>query len=255
MNRTVPCDHYRFLPPLARTRITELRDQVGCEPEVTRLDNGYRVSLTSTRVTLTMDWRRTARARTVWSYNSTLSVDGRRVPVVKNAYQFALLWNDPDLRARPDGEVDLLELSGLFHAELPALGEPPEAIPPVVEFYYRMERSGAAGCDRTTELGFNDGEWQILSTITTEGGRKVEFYIGFRPDDQGRYTADGGSAILAINGRDCTHLAEDLDLSSIGVAWPTADTQPELPVGKPRHETSAARQNSVQVRRATVIRT
>ena len=83
MHELVPVEQQQFMPALARKRVSVLRERTGTEPEVLRLDNGYRIRLASPRVLLTMDWRRTRSART-WSYNSALLVDSEYVEIARD---------------------------------------------------------------------------------------------------------------------------------------------------------------------------
>ena len=120
MHGLIPVEQQQFMPALARKRVLVLRERTGTEPEVLRLDNGYRIRLVSPRVLLTMDWRRTRSART-WSYNSALQVDGDHVELARDLEEFVALWHDPDLRTRPRGTTNYTTFRD---ADLPPLGPP-----------------------------------------------------------------------------------------------------------------------------------
>lgn len=252
MFETVPPEQYEFLPPSARKRIDELREHLS-EPEVLRLDNGFRVQLASPRVVLTMDWRHAARSSNAqaWTYNSTLAVDGKSVPLVNDVGQLVALWNDPDLRDHPRSDLGRGEPKD---AEIPVLGEAPDVVPAAIEAGYRRLCRGVAKHNGTVALGYLDGQWQVLATVPVPEVELFQVYLGLRLDDRGHVDQGNLTKILAVDGKDVTHLADEFDLAALGLDMPFGATMAD-PHAKPNHALRPARQNSVEVRRATVIRT
>lgn len=253
MVEIVPCEAYRFLPPLARSRVAALHEATGIEPSVTRLDNGFRVAIASPRVALTMDWRRPPRARAgAWSYHSALCVDGSPVPLVKNVEAFVKLWNDPDMHNRPRYQR---EREQMRDAQIPELGEPHGPAPAPIEMLYRRNRSSAERHGGGARLGHADGRWQLLVNVTLPDGENAQVYIAIDEACRDRIELDQVSVIISIEGKDCTHLANELDLAALGLEMPHSPPPAETLAGKPRRESGGARHNSVEVRRAAVIRT
>lgn len=251
----IPPDEYEHLPKRVRRHVEELMEHIETAPEVTRISGGYRISLTSKRVYLTCDYLRGSRPGT-WTYNSTLTVDGTRHPLAKSLLDFVTIWNDPDITKGLDGRLDRIDFTTLPDANIPALAKPSGPAPAIVDNLYRTQLPDIDKRGGTAELGQHGDEWQILITVPTPGGRRVQAYMVFQPNAAGHYSlaVEQVTAIFAINGKDCDGLISDVDLHALGIIPPSPEVPTNLTFGKPRREAGAARMNSVDVRKVTVIR-
>lgn len=232
-----------FVPTIVREMSSDLLQATGEQPDVEQLSTGrWRITLANERVRLTIDYRNNGRGKFVWAA-STLSVDGKARPLAKNFPDFVRIFRDPD-----QGEGDEL-------AELPPMPplRDPSTAPAEVQATYGLLAAKFAPAGIDVAVGFDGRQWVIGIGERDNGLRCYYVRYGKR-----RWANSPTTPLqLVAKGKDMTAeasgaLGKAIALLAEGMATPTTEAPPSSgAVGK---AASGARTNSVEVRRATVIR-
>jgi hypothetical protein len=236
--------------------VEELRDATGHTAEVTRLDDRrWRLTLASDRVHMTYDFKISgsgARTRCIPAGRSTLTVDGQRQPLAESFDHFVRIFRNPD--------------SAGARLEPPPMSVPiepaPEGkIPTEIRSYHRIvtERLGGQLSETLGEIEVQVGtvgpdHWAI-GVQFPRGTLRMNFRACHRDGHGNHVEIDRSRPIqLLLDGRDLTEALDgSLDRAFALMSRPAGEPTPGGPaIAGPA---SAARSNSVEVRRATVIRT
>jgi hypothetical protein len=198
-------------------------------------DGRWRVVLPAGRVVMTGYYTPTGRGAYAWG-DSRLDIDGAKVPDCRGVHHLAEIIKDPDAYlALPPVEREGERLTVYPSAT------PPGAAPAAVRtFMSTLER---ATPDFTTTLNV-DGSGQWVVTSAGDDGRRM--HVVFR----GR-----GVAYIQIENADEVKRFDSEGLeAALAALFPAAPSlaAPSPVAGQTR---SGARANSVEVRRATVVRT
>lgn len=217
------------LPKQVRRTVRALAQHLGLDPVVTAPQDGtWLVAVATERVEITVTFAR-ARSGQTGQTGSTLSVDGTPRELANNYTQLAWIF------ANPDGTRDL--------------GPLPEAVP--MEDAPRIVRDEFGLFARHLppeylRLGRNEGgQWVIAISMP-----QAEFRMRYQRKGKGWRTYTD----LVLDGVDRTHeFAGDIKKIIAALLGSTADS----PAAPPSTGSVApsTRANSVEVRRATVIRT
>ncbi|MCQ1580396.1 hypothetical protein [Streptomyces parvus] len=205
----------------------------------------YLLILTSERVELTITWRRNYRGDWKWN-NSTLTVDGMPRELARDLDDFVHIWKDPDVLSRPGGR-----------SEIPALApvDDETQLPSIVRQTLDRMRKNA-------ERKASDGSVRAIAAATGTGytievaGPKGTLHLHYRPSQRfagvWALAERDGFRMFDANGMDRTKkfagnlMAALADVFGLGTA-------PAVP-GQTGHARQTAVNNSVRVRRHSVIR-
>lgn len=217
-------------PPLVQEMLDELTN-AGLDPQVEqRHARFWRITVTSDRVTVTVDFRRNPAGQLKWA-GSTLTVDGEDRPLARDAAHLADIFHDPDAQTAAP-------------AMPPAA--PVAAAPPAVQHQYRVL---VAKCGQgMVSLGRQGHDW-LIGLDNDDAATRIRF-SRLGGTQKKRYWMSG--IVLVIGGVDYTRqVGNDLSeaLRLLGGAG-----QPEAPQSTGAPDTHGPRSNAVETRRATVIR-
>lgn len=217
------------LPKQVRRYYGYLQEVLEIEPEAELLPSGaWRLSSANDRVRVTFDFARTRTGATSKFYESTLSVDGEPHELAHDWEQLKEIFDNPD------GKRDL----GPLPEPVPV-----EEAPPQIRSDYAIF-DGKLGED--VRLGLDDkGQWVIAFTVETSQVR-----VHYHRHGKGPYHQE---IELVRDGEDLTHLVRGGMGALLALLSGGGGAAPEQPPtqGAP---VRAARSNSVETRRATVIR-
>ena len=225
----MPDSEPRIVADMAR----KLHRDTGREPDVVMLPGRlWRLTLENERVHLTVDYRsRRPGGSTRWA-GSTLTVDGESRPLAQNYEHFVEIFRNPGMK----GEL----------APIPPGGDITEAPAVVRGFYEKNQRAGIYDL----RAGFDGDRW-VIGLDHPRGGLRFTFRCGLN----GKWGADPAAPMqVVIDGIDRTaETAGDLEnaLALLG-GHPSEDSAPAG--GLVASAQASSRANSVEVRRATVIR-
>jgi hypothetical protein len=206
---------------------------IGRPIEAERVDGGWRLSMASDRVHVTIDFATNRLGKTDWS-GSTLTVDGKERPLANNPCHLKEIFDNPD------GTRDLGPLPE--HHD-PDGHEVPHSIRK--DFAYIAE---ALTDKATVVLGHPRGEEWVIAIEAPD----TQVRIAFIAEVQRTRLKMRQKIDVVQNGVDRSHEVGDDLANLIGLMMPTsAPKSPETPVGR---TAGSARSNSVETRRATVIR-
>ena len=245
-----------YLPEAVRQEIVELWEATGAMPSLEALDGRtWRLSLENDRVRMTMDLRRNA-SRNIRIHDTTLTVDGTEREPVYGVYEFANIFLDPPEGPPPPEPGQPRPLP----PDRPADQAPPVVASLFLQLTRAWSRLPSVGYDGRPRdpvkisIGFARGRWVVALQGT---GRRGPFfiYMSWERDFRGLWLpiADGFQVI--VGGEDRTEEA-DGDVAkalqmAIGFRPPTGHGGS---TGRAASAQAAARTNSVEVRRASVMR-
>lgn len=219
-----------YVPKPVTEWADKLRADTGHPTSVDRLNvRTWRLTTESDRVRLTMDFISAGRGK-IRRHGSTLAVDGAPRDLARDYPHLLAIFKDPDEgRGEPDTPDDMFPPRN------------PEDAPTTVQMDYRVFVKAGI----TPEIGEADGQWMI----------------GFRRENSSlllKYRRRGAGWVMSlqviVDGVNRSHEADgDINaaLALMGGTNPTpaGDKTPRI-AGK----SASARSNSVETRRATVIR-
>lgn len=220
-------------PRIVAGMAAKLHRDTGHKPEVVMLPGKlWRLTLENDQVRLTINYRsRKPGGSTRWA-GSTLTVDGESRPLAENYDHFVEIFRNPGMK----GEL----------APIPPGGDITEAPAVVRAFYERNQRAGIyelrAGCD---------GDRWVIGLDHPRGG----FRFTFRRGLDGKWRVDPAAPMqVIVDGADRTaETAGDLEKAFALLGGHLGEDG--APAGGPVAAAQASsRANSVEVRRATVIR-
>jgi len=225
-------------PRAAAMMAAELHKATGHRPSVAYLGAArWQLQLSNDRVELTIDYQGGSGKRAKWA-GSTLKVDGERRELARDFDDFVRIFADPDGR----------DVTGLD--PVPDDGNITGA-PPIVQDQYR-QLAGQIGELATVEAGQAGRRWIIGVTFA---GREAGLRMFFtRARHGGLWTPDPRRYLqVVVDGQDISgQVGKDLDQALARLMPRPGEPAPSAgPVTAPADR---ARQNSVEVRKATVIR-
>ena len=223
-----------WMPKDVREWFDDIERGTGQPPRVEKIgDRRFQITAENERVTMTLDLKMTSPGKWVWAY-STLTVDGERRPLAKNAREFFRLFRDPDSNGLV--RVDPAD-------EEPFEPYPADELPVTVQNLVGQLTGRLAHLDPVVRAGrLADGTPLVEATVPHGYVRvKVGAALELRVVRDGYdVTVDAKDGIESA----LRSLTEDHDPTKPAPAAP----------GRARRATEAQRNTSVEVRRATVFR-
>lgn len=233
------------MPPTVYRPYSYLLDETGVEAVVQRKGFG-RMELVhaSKRVRMTISFRL---RQTKWAWTgSTLTVDGKRVPLATSWDMYVAIFKDPDAGRRS------YVPKGAKKAQLPDTKPVDDDRAPtaVLSAIRELRQMVGKGRDITVDLGIENAQRYVLSVTNRKDDSKILYF--YRPGDGGWVIE--GIRLVSPTGYDITdYHADEIDgyiLEFLGVESRGVQ-RPEKPLGS---EQKARVSNSVMVRKATVFR-
>ncbi|MFE7332309.1 hypothetical protein ACFU8W_47155 [Streptomyces sp. NPDC057565] len=234
-----------ILPKPVATMRDDLLEATGQTAEVHRTSPlHYVLRLASERVDLTITWRRHHSG--AWRWNtSTLTVDGTPWELARDFDDFVCIWNDPEVLSRPGSRSEIPELTPVSdEAQLPDVVR--RALDNMREAVRRKGTGSVNAFAAATESGY---------TVQISGP-KGTLHLHYTPSRRspGTWTLAPSHAfrMYDTNGMDCTSKFGG-NLMTVMADMFGLSAAPAVP-GQTGHARQASVNNSVQVRRHTVIR-
>lgn len=233
------------MPPKVYRPYSYLLDETGVEPVVQRKGFG-RMELVhaSERVRMTILFRL---RQTKWAWiSSTLTVDGKRVPLATTWDMYVEIFKDPDAGRRN------YVPKGAKKAQVPDTKPVDDERAPMamLNAVRELRRMVGKGRDIAIDLGIENAQRYVLSVTNRKDDSKI--LCLYRPGDGGWVIE--GIQLISPTGYDITdYHADEIDeyiLEFLGAESRGAQ-RPEKPLG---NEQKAQVSNSVLVRKATVFR-
>lgn len=231
-----------YLPTRVREDADMLRVSCDVEPVITRIAvDRWRITITNTRVTMTLDLRQTRPGRCVW-VTSTLTVDGVRRELTHGPEHFARVFKDPDNEL--DRRINIPPASTVLETQ------PVADAPKTVRSAYQMAVD-QLGDGLDIQVGTSGPGYWAVTVNGTAGILRMNYYI----TESGRCVSPEDHPFdLIVNGEDRTaEMGGRMDRAMALLAGTPRENSstPSSPVAA---GAGAARTNSVEVRRAAVIR-
>jgi hypothetical protein len=220
------------LPKVVRRFYASI-EHIGYPIEAEQVNGGWRLSMASDRVYVTIDFSTSRLGKTDWS-GSTLTVDGKARPLANDPCHLKAIFDNPD------GTRDL--------GPLPEHHDPDSReVPPRIrkDFVYISE---ALAEKATVVLGHPRGQEWVIAIEAPDTQVRISFVA-----EQHRTRLHMRQEIDVVqDGVDRSHEVGGDLAKLVAMMAPKSDTKaPETPAGK---TTGSSRSNAVETRRATVIR-
>lgn len=226
-----------YTPPVVAEWAGKFHNATGLDVDVSRpADTRWRLTMANERVHTTMDFKSTGRR--VIHCASTLSVDGRRVELADNLDDLARIFRDPDRHGAPQPPAEPLPP---FPPERPA-----DDAPAFVRQQYTRLANQLDGTGLRVRLGLNDHHLWLIGVETDRATVRVG--IG-----QHNHIWQIVGLRVIVDGLDHSDEVKGDVAAAVALLAPhSSEAAPGAPaVAGPA---AAARSNSVETRRATVIR-
>lgn len=227
-----------YLPRVVRIEADKARAAVRLTPTVERDGNSWTLIVASERVTATATYQRQGKGRVKW-VSGSLTVDGEDRPLARTYNQLARILHDPD---------SAQHAATASSPRLPPLITTADA-PPLVSSHYHQTVT-AIGGHAEIQLHGTRNRWTIALN-SPQATLRVHYRrirrgspIGYDPRQPFH---------IIINGEDRTHEAAGDLTRAIRLASVALSTHADnlTPSGAP---SAAARSNSVEIRRHSVMR-
>lgn len=230
-------ERVRYVPRFIQDQADELKDKTGHEPEIDQLDvRIWRITMRNKRVLMTVDYQRNTTTRKIEWKGSELFLDGKQRELCKSLDDFVTLFDHPDGPPVwvPDPTPPEADLS-----EAPAL----------VKRMYDQFREALPETLGEVKLGFTDHEWIVFLVTET-----LDFRTFFEETGSGGWHLRKNKPMTLVEeGQDYTHSIKNGIADVLKrLSQKPGEVEPLVP--GPRREGKAARNVSVETRRASVYR-
>lgn len=230
-----------YAPPKVREMCADLTRDTGVAPTVELLTGSrrWRVALTSDTVRMTIDFKLTDGGRCVWG-SSQLYVGGQRRELAANYQAFVRLFTGGQEHLDQVSALEMLDEAG--ELPMPAEADPRLAPKPVRTMHQGLVSQFAGRSGMRIRLG-RDGEHWVVGADNGRASFRIAYTV------RGTHSA---GVMLVVDGEDLSGLATANMQEAIARAF---KARPDTPSTSPISGASdTTRQNSVETRRATVIR-
>jgi hypothetical protein len=221
-----------YVPKFIQAEMDEIDEATKLETTALEVEAGlWRIALSTKRVAFTIDFRHKGGGRFDWAH-STLAVDGQPRPLAKDVHHLASIFHDPDQRAH-------------FQAMPPACS--PKGAPALVQHTYHMLRNRFKD-GASVRLGRTSRHW-IVEFMTDRATLRMNFV-----HQKKSCILDGETPLqVSVDGIDKTAEVDGNLEEALSLIFETAPQSTPLN-GSINAVANPARSNSVEVRRAVVMR-
>lgn len=220
----------QFIPQLVTEWVDRLRDDTQCDSTVERInDRKWRLTAESDRVTLTLDFILQGNGKVRWK-GSTLAVDGTPRALAEDYEHLLRIFMDPDGDMRPPEVMEMPPAR--------CVDDAPFTVRTFYGILSRFDKDAA-------EIGERDGAWIVG---LGSGDTAIRLVFTRRRKEWGM-----GRLQVIVNGVDrSAEVRGDVTKALALMAGESPAVPGEKVIGMPARP---ARTNSVEIRRAAVIRT
>ncbi|MET8682541.1 hypothetical protein ABZW18_34595 [Streptomyces sp. NPDC004647] len=239
MPESTPVTQDQYIPAAIAKMADRLEQSTGQQPRITRTSPlHFLLTLTNDRVCLTITWRRDGQGAWKWKH-STLAVDGKDRELARDYDDFIRIWNDPDQADAPPPVAALPALTPL---------EDESVLPGVIQ---RTLRSVRAAEDAQVTVAASERGYTLQVTGPSSTMR-INYVKGGRTDYSWGPDPRNPFQVYDAYGVERTeHFSRDLNTALAQILGTASAPTVPSQLGNPR---SSSVQNSVQVRRHSVIR-